>query len=713
MRRFSSLALGLILVSLAVSQVRSGGGESLSFELASHAEESEGDVRFVAVADSSYTSLVIRCREDEQDPTPLSGSYAVSGFRIAQGTAPSQGSWTLEGQDPVRVKSVLFQGGVAQLPPRCVFDADCKVEVEGRWYACAEKSWPGYLSLLPPAVAIVLAVILREVLLSLLLGILAGVYLIERDPLSAVMRTLDRHLISQARDNFKIIAFTAILGGVVAMIARMGGVRAIVEKVAKRGRSGRGVQVSTWCMGVVVFFDDYANALLVGNTMRPITDRFRISREKLAYLVDCTAAPVACIAPVSTWIATEVGLIQDWLRSSVGGIADYDQGAAYQIFLDSILYNFYPIFALIFSFLIVILGRDFGPMRKAELRAAKHGQVCGPKARPMISEEMQAAEPIKPHRSYWWNGAIPILVLVGSVLVGLYWSGSQALPEVVTRLEAQVAEQAPGAVERLALARRAQVSAARGEYFSSVAELRLIIGSADSENALLWASAAGLLVASLLALLHGLMGLRTIVETSLSGMKAMLGAVMVLILAWTLSDLCKTHLNTAGYLIEQVSLDFNYLPVVVFLLAGLVGFATGSSWGTMGIFIPLTMSYAAFLGAGSTPEEMRSVLLGSIGGVLAGAVFGDHCSPISDTTVMSSMACGSDHLDHVRTQLPYAMVVAFIAVVCGYLPAGFGVSPFICLIAGAALSWIAVRYLGRPSHVATLEGAAAQGGGAP
>jgi Na+/H+ antiporter NhaC len=260
---------------------------------------------------------------------------------------------------------------------------------------------------------------------------------------------------------------------------------------------------------------------------------------------------------------------------------------------------------------------------------------------------------------------VPILVLVSTVLFGLYFDGI-------------------GSVEN-------------PDSLGTLARIRGAFGEANSYNVLLWGSAAGLLSAWLLSLAQRLLTVKDASETTLRGIKAMMTACLVLIMAWTLADLCSA-MNTAGWLIEQVTFSFSMLPCIVFVLAAVVGFSTGSSWSTMAILVPLAMSYAAELGLaeGADMAAMQSVLLASIGGVLAGAVFGDHCSPISDTTVMSSMAAGCDHMDHVRTQMPYALVVGAVALFCGYLPAGFGVAPWVLLLGSGAVLFVVLGVVGRP-----------------
>jgi len=326
------------------------------------------------------------------------------------------------------VGRVKFEAG------RAAFDA-CQVTgpitVDGQ--TVSGRHVAGFWSLAAPLMAILLAILLREVLLALLLGIWAGVIALEGELLAGTLRTIDRHLIGALTDgsHIKILVFSCTLGGVVAMISRMGGVRAMVEALARRGRTGRAAQLTTWLTGVLVFFDDYANALLVGNTMRPVTDRYGVSREKLAYLVDSTSAPVACIAPVSTWIVAEVGYINDWLEphlERVSGESFAGYSKAYPLFLDSITYNFYPILALVFGAMIVWMRRDFGPMLAAERRAAS-GELMAKGARPLASAEMDAAEPVDPERLRWWNGALPIMTLVLVVICGLYLDGVRSIDE--------------------------------------------------------------------------------------------------------------------------------------------------------------------------------------------------------------------------------------------------------------------------------------------
>ena len=681
MRRKHLLAF-LLLAALVPLLAQEGAGEAPGARFAFRHGEAKLDAHpFLPVADARYEQLVlVRVGEEGAVDPGYEGTRAVRGLLT-------------DGGEPVR--QATFEEGRARLSGVLLARAVEVQDVDGRWYAATETPVAGWLSLLPPLAAIILAVLLREVLVALFLGVLTGVVVLEGSFFAGLMRTLDRHVVGAASDSghMKILIFSCLIGAVVAMVTRLGGVKAMVEALARKGSSAMRAQLSTWVMGVTVFFDDYANALLVGHTMRPISDRFRVSREKLAFLVDCTAAPVACIAIISTWIAAEISYIDGWLEGTGEGIAGYAKTAAYEIFLDSIAFSFYPILALLFSFLVVVLRRDFGPMRTAEARARSTGKVIADGARPLISTEMEEAEPLDPDRLRWWNGALPILMVIGTVVVGLYLDGRPSYEAELAAARRQV--EAAGSLGPQA--REQAVAALRKlEEGGFLGELRQCFGRADSYNVLLWASLFGLILAWVLALGQRYMNVREAADTTVKGIKAMITACIVLMLAWSLSDLCKL-VNTSGYLIHQVAFDFELLPAAVFVLSAVVGFSTGSSWGTMGILVPLTMTYAAQLGlrVGADPADLRQVLVASLGGVLAGAVFGDHCSPISDTTVMSSMATGCDHMDHVKTQLPYALSVAIVAMACGYLPAGFGLPAWQGLLLGGASVFLVVRFLGR------------------
>jgi len=524
-----------------------------------------------------------------------------------------------------------------------------------------------WLSILPPLIAIGLALLFKDVLLSLIAGIFAGaLFLNHWNPFAAFGRTIDQFIVPSLADsgNASIIVFSCLLGGMVGVISRSGGTKGIVERLKPFATNARRGQVATWMMGILIFFDDYANTLIVGSTMRPVTDRLRISREKLAYIVDSTAAPIASVFPISTWIGFEVGLIAAAL-TQLG--LDYN---AYGLFIQSIAYRFYPIFALVLGFSIAFSCRDFGPMLKAETRATESGEVTAEDSVPLAdyaNEELTPAEgtPLRAR-----NALLPILTVIIVTLVGLYRTGAG--------------------------------SVSRADYSSGLRWIQDVFSNADSFAALLWASLAGALVAMALAIGGRILTVRESTEALVAGFKAMFLAIIVLTLAWSIGSVCEA-LHTADYVVGLTEgvLSPEWLPVLVFFASAAIAFATGTSWGTMAILMPLVIPIADGLArsVGRAPgsEEFTLVLLGTISSVLAGSVWGDHCSPISDTTILSSMATGCDHIAHVRTQMPYALTAGAVAIVIGDLPTAFGMNPWIAIVLGSLIIIAIVRYRGRRS----------------
>lgn len=545
-----------------------------------------------------------------------------------------------------------------------------------RWTPEAKKIsiLPGILSILPPLLAILLAFFFKEVILALFAGIwLGATFMAGYNPLLGIMQTLDSHVIQSMADLDKghpqVIFFSLMLGGMVGIIIKSGSMHALVSHWSKYVRSRRSAQMSTWGMGLIIFFDDYANTLLVGQTMRPLSDKLRISREKLAYLVDSTAAPVASIALISTWIGTELGYIQTYLQ--VKPESWLVKPDAFQAFLMMIPYRFYSIFTLFFVFMVALTLRDFGPMWRAERRALT-GEVIRKDALPLQEVDKDLFDVPQDLSIPWYFGLIPILITVIAIFTGLYYNG------------------------RMSLA--AQEKLANSQFWD-------IIGASDSFKVLCWCSTLGVVVAALMALFSRSLRLQETIQAWLSGVKSMTFAIIILVLAWTLGEICNS-LHTGRYLVEisQGFLPVWLFPSVVFVLAAVVAFATGTSWGTMAILLPLMIPMATdLLSQGPTPyihngvasEYGWSILLASIAGVLAGASFGDHCSPISDTTVMSSMASACDHIDHVQTQLPYALTTAAVAIVVGYLPLGLGLNVWVTLILGCLTLALLLRVLGK------------------
>jgi len=524
----------------------------------------------------------------------------------------------------------------------------------------------GWLSVIPPVLAIGMALLTRQVVVALLLGVYFGALIITGNPGSAFLRVGDTYLVGALADDSHaaILMFSSILGGMVGVLSRSGATEGVVHWLTSRVAGRRGGQVSTVVMGTIIFFDDYANTLLVGSTMRPWTDRLKISREKLAYLVDSTAAPVATVAVISTWVGFEVGLIQEAMsRLST-------DTNAYTFFLQTIPYSYYPLLTLLFVYLIAFTGRDFGPMRQAERRAYHEGLVLRPGARPASEapkpdDELaagyggQAASPLL--------AGIPILSVILATALGIYFNGRQAALAAGT----------------------------------ASPTLRDVLNSADSFAVLTWAALIGATLAVVLVVASRRLTLMEALDGFMDGVKAMVIAVTILLLAWSLSAICDS-LGTAHYLVEvsRPVLSARLLPMVVFILAAAVSFATGTSWGTMAILMPLVYPLGLHLpvDAGLPAATALHIHLAAVSAVLAGAVFGDHCSPISDTTILSSLASGSDHVDHVKTQMPYALTVAGISALFGYLPVGFGLSPWLSLGMGAVGVVLVVWRAGKTVH---------------
>ena len=509
-------------------------------------------------------------------------------------------------------------------------------------------------SLLPPLVAIVLVLAFHDVLVALLMAVWVGATMISGgSPLAGFLRLIDTYVRDSLAetDHMSIIVFSMLLGGMVAVISKSGGPVGVVRALEPLATTPRRTQVVTWAMGVLIFFDDYSNTLIVGNTMRPVTDRHRISREKLAFLVDSTAAPVACVALVSTWIGYEVSLIGDALAKSGSDLNPFS------IFLASLPFSFYPFFALAATFVIAVSGRDWGPMAAAE-RRAREGGLLAEGAQPLADFEGSDLAPEEGVPCRWYNAVVPIASVIITTLVGLYHTGLQGLREA-------------------------------GETSVSLSR---VIGASDPFTVLLWASFVGLAAAVILSVTQNILTVRSSLEATVAGFKSMFMAFVVLTLAWSLGQVC-TDLATAAFLKSAVGPNMppSLLPAVIFLVAAAVSFSTGTSWGTMAILTPLAVPLAL----GSTVDDF-GVLAASVAAILGGSVFGDHCSPISDTTILSSMASGCDHVDHVRTQLPYAFLAATVAVLVGYLAyAATGLPAWILLIVGVAIIVFCIRVIGR------------------
>lgn len=630
------------------------------------------------------------------------------------------------------------------------------VRLRGRFGGRAaevSRPLPTWTSVLPPLVAIFIALGTRRLLLGLVLSVWLGA-LIHRglDWTLGIGTALGEILWPSISHRFRlsVVVFTSALVGMVNVTTRSGGAAGVALIISRLARGARSTRLATFLMGLALFFDDYANCIVVGTTMRPLSDRVRIAREKLAYLVDSTSAPIAGVALLSTWIGYEVSLFDDMSSELSLGLGGYS------IFLQILPARFYCFLTLAFVLLATLLARDFGPMLRAERRAADLGKVLADDARPLTSRSLSRVEPAAGVAPSWPAAALPVGVVIALTVAGLIWDGSLSLPAgareqglftflraclqgadgpmvlMLAALSGSVVALAfaltrrddsgtPGLARAtpawhvavmaalplgLALASAVMILGLRhgdhpiwagGYWAAMLAEARprvILIGGAAFGAVLaaaVWRRRSGERRGETLPL-----GASEVVRTWLAGARAMALAIAILVLAWCIQAVC-TALDTPIYLVALLShlLVPASLPVLVFLLAAAVAFATGTSWGAMGILIPTVMPLAHHVGG-------LPLLLLSAGAVLDGAIFGDHCSPISDTTVMSSVASSCDHLHHVRTQLPYALV-CMGAALGGYLLVTAGLP----LIVGYGLA------LGALAAVLLLAGRRVRDRGAP
>lgn len=529
----------------------------------------------------------------------------------------------------------------------------------------AEKDFtpPSRSSIAPALIAIFLAILFRRPILALFTGVFLGSILFLHGGGESLGASVPKGLLQMFPrfwdqlidpDRYFIILFVIFMLAMVGVMTRSGGIRGVMDKISGFAKDARRSQIATWFMGLAIFFDDYANAILVGSTMRPITDRFKVAREKLAYIVDSTAAPVAGISIFSTWIAFEVSTFSAQLPDA--GLMPAD---GYSVFMQTLPYRFYCIFTLIFVAMLVFSGRDFGPMLRAE-RRARGGKVLRDGAKPMVSEASTALVPAEGMGSSMWLALAPLLTFLGVTLFMIAYGGD---------------------------------AFDMGSRFFTREGLAEVLGKGSGSKPLMQGSLAGMLVAMAMGLGAGLGG--ETLKSAWNAIRSMGIAIAILFLAWMIGQVCN-DLGTALYLTALLKDIINpiTLPCILFILAGVVAFSTGSSWSTMSILLPLVVGLSFQLGA-STPIGDMGMMVLCIGAVLEGAIFGDHCSPISDTTIMSSIASASDHIDHVRTQAPYAIVTMLVAMLVGYFPcAFFGWSPWLSLLLGVGVLALILRFYG-------------------
>jgi Na+/H+ antiporter NhaC len=528
----------------------------------------------------------------------------------------------------------------------------------------------GIWTLIPPLVAIILAFITKDVLLSLFTGVFSGVYilLIEKHNIFSsfifgFLKVTQEILEAISSPwNAGIILQTLTIGGLIALISKMGGAKAIAKSLSKKAKSPTSAQIYTWLLGIVVFFDDYANALTVGPIMRPVTDKMRISREKLSFIIDSTAAPIAGIALISTWVGYELGLIKDGFH-----VIGQDVNA-YGIFVSTIPFRFYNIFILIFIFFSAILLREFGPMRRAELRTRRTGKVHSATAELMSDLENQGIQPKENIKLRIVNAVLPISTLIIVAFLGLYYNGYQTI----------MAGDNIGLINKI------------NDIPLSMFSLRHCFSNSNAAIVLFQAALFSSILAAVMGRLQKIFSIKEAIEIWVKGVKSLIITILILALAWTLSSIVK-ELGTARYLVNILSgrIPPFLLSSIIFILGATISFATGTSYGTMGILMPLTIPLAYAI----SPDPLFLSI--NIGAVLTGAIFGDHCSPISDTTILSSMGASCDHIDHVRTQLFYAIPVAIIAILFGYIPVSLGVPVWLSLFIGSSVIFLLIFFIGK------------------
>lgn len=497
------------------------------------------------------------------------------------------------------------------------------------------KPFATWMALLPPIIAIVLALITKEVYSSLFIGILAGALLYSNFSVSGTVDHLfSNGFIASIADpyNIGIIIFLVLLGSIVSLMNKSGGSAAFGKWAATHIKTRVGAQLATIALGVLIFVDDYFNCLTVGSVMRPVTDKFKISRSKLSYIIDSTAAPVCIIAPISSWAAAVAGFVSE---EQIGGI---------ELFIRAIPYNYYALLTILMMVVMAVMKLEFGLMKKHEQNAL-NGDLFSEKGRERIEEAENRAEN---KNGSVFDLILPVVVLIISCVIGLMYSGGF-------------------------------FTAGTEGYHDFVTAF----SGADASVGLVIGSFVGLIFSIAYFMLRKTLKFKDCMNAVPEGFKAMVPAILILTCAWTLktmTDSLGAKIFIAEFVRMKASAVLPLLPAIVFLIGVGLSFATGTSWGTFGVLIPIVLA----IFGGSIDNEICII---AISACMAGAVCGDHCSPISDTTIMSSAGAQSNHINHVSTQLPYAITAAAVSFVT-YIVAGFTQNVYISLGCGVLLMLI-------------------------
>ena len=515
----------------------------------------------------------------------------------------------------------------------------------------------GLLGIIPPLLAIILALITKEVIISLVFGILSGTLIISHGNLFIAITIFADKVAEMSGDswNIRILLFCALLGAFVSMLSKTGATKAFGLWASKYLKSKKSILIFTWFFGILIFIDDYFNSLSIGTVMRPAFDQNKISRAKLAYVLDSTAAPVCILAPISTWVVTVMSYIRDSEGFESLNISEF------VFFIKMIPYSIYPLLALIFVVLMALVFKDFGPMKRSE-ENAKIGKL--------FDEELYGACPGNLETSSndlakWYDMVIAIVILIATCIVMF------PLTTYMNLIGSNEINNLSQAISSISI----------GQAFLDT----------DASKALFYGAVISIIVMYIYYIVRKLLTIRSAGNSIMEGIKSMVPALVVLSLAWSIGSIIKSSpedngLGLASFLSEAVmggNFPLWILPAIGYLLGCVIAFSTGTSWGTFAILIPIVIpiSNGLAIGNGLQGDDLLNVLLISVGSIVSGAVFGDHCSPISDTTILSSTGSNCPLLEHIATQIPYSGLVAISAFI-GVIIGGLTLNPLLALIIG-------------------------------
>jgi Na+/H+ antiporter NhaC len=678
-------AISISIVTLFAASASAAGADRAPREetLVEH-QRFAIEVPPIVLTDVPVRRIVIRAYDAAGNPdTSYSEQPLITGIRLA---IPQSDDATLG----------PFHNGVLELTTdphagRKVFISEPEIVVDGGDRKSASLHVPRtycWLALAPAAVALVLCLWPRNFVLAMFVAVWSGLVILDRgNVFRAFVEAIESFVSFDAdqpgsldRSHLSILAVMFFFGSLFSVLAAGGGLSGLTDRLARRANTRERGQLAILLFGLLMFLDDYAHTLIVGKTLRPLSDRLKISREKFAFLIDATAAPIAALAVVSTWIAAERGTLRATFEDL--GI----DGSPTATLLASLPYCLYPILILVFAALVIFLGHEFGPMLNAEWRAATQGFL----SRPDLSDPavLPPVEPDPPGGAKLVrNAAVPLMLLFLLAGVGLWWTGRS---ELVAQAGAQSAGE-PSLLDALEHSNPPRVMLFSA-FIASVAAVVLAVWSRS-------------------------MSLQQGLSAWVSGLQRMVPAALILVLSWTFSRVCDAdHLNTAGFLAEiaQPRVTVEWVPLVAFLTVALMSAILGSSWAALAMSLPMFLSVTyALLTDLNEPDPMHPLFLATIGAVIGGTVFGRQCSPVSDTTILSSAAASCSHLDHVFTQLPYALTVGGAVAIFGYVPVAYGYSPVLLLPLATLVLIVLVQFGGRaPVEPETPEGEAASKKGA-